>query len=83
MGLVVLSDLSFGLNCGSAGPAFRAAGKEGRHQCSADDGLIRIRTSAGWIGVVNKSCCRGQGRNEKPARWVHRAGLFQGSTTAL
>ena len=35
--LVVLSDLSSGLNCGSAGPAFRAAGKEGRHQCSADD----------------------------------------------
>jgi hypothetical protein len=39
------------LSCASNLPAE----KEGRHQCSADDGLIHIRTSAGWIGVVNKS----------------------------
>jgi hypothetical protein len=31
------------------------AEKEGRHQYSADDGLVHIRTSPGRIGVVNKS----------------------------
>jgi hypothetical protein len=59
------------------------AEKEGRHQYSADDGLVHIRTSPGRIGVVNKSCRHGYERNEKPARWVDRAGLFQGSAAAL